>query len=180
MHWVHDPEERDKKCAQRPDRIIALVQLRRPEGGKELFQQQIKQQTARDVEEEIGQMKAIEIAVPKKIIDDEGEILHGPIMRGVGIEKEMMTKRFEDKKRTLHERVISNKIYIVPNHLALKRRQTHDESHQGENHEAGPLFAADPDVGRAQISANSGDQANSRHKSGRSVRPYQTEERPPG
>jgi hypothetical protein len=27
-----------------------------------------------------------------------------------------------------------------PNHLALQRRQVHDEADQGENGEAGPLF----------------------------------------
>ena len=60
------------------------------------------------MQEEIRQVKAVGIAVPEKIIDDEGEILHRSIMRGEGIEKEVMTKRFEDEKRTFDERVVSN------------------------------------------------------------------------
>ena len=80
------------------------------ERGEQLFQQQIEKQTARDVQEEIGQMKAVQVAVPEEIIGDKGEILGRPIMRSVGIEKEIMTERFENEERTFDERVVSDEI----------------------------------------------------------------------
>ena len=60
------------------------------------------------MQEEVRQVKAVGIAIPEKIIDDEREILHRSVMRGEEIGKEIVTKRFEDEKRTLNERVVSN------------------------------------------------------------------------
>ena len=85
-------------------------------------------------------MKTVDVGVPEEIIDDEGEILDRSIVCGVEVEKEIVTKRFEDKKRTLNERIVSNEKRIVPNHFALQGRQMYDEADQGENREAGPLF----------------------------------------
>ena len=79
----------------------------RTQRGEQLSQQRIKKQPARDVEEEIGQVKSVGVVVPEEIIGDEGEILHRPIMRRVGIEKEVMTKRFENEKRTFDERIFA-------------------------------------------------------------------------
>ena len=53
-------------------------------------------------------MKAVDVGVPEEIIDDEGEILDRSIVCGVEVEKQVVTKRFEDEERTLDERVVSN------------------------------------------------------------------------
>src|SRR4029078_12653351 len=98
-------------------------------------------------------------AVPDEIIGDEGEILYRPIVRGVEIEKEVVTKRFEDEKRTFNERVVSNQKRIVPNQLALQRRQMHDEADQGENDETGPLFFPQLNEATELLSTDHGERA---------------------
>ena len=59
-----------------------------------------------------------------------------------------------------------DEICIIPDHLALQRRQTYDEADQGKKHEAGPLFTPDSITACAQISVHSGDQVDSCHKLG--------------
>ncbi len=75
----------------------------------------------------------------------------------------MVPKRFKEKKRAFDERVVVDKIRIIPNHLAWQRRQVHDEPNHRKNKVAGPFFAAEPGKFSMPISANSGNQVSTSH-----------------
>ena len=81
------------------------------------MQEKIERDCAAGVEEQIGEMKAEGIRIPEKVINDEGKVLHRPIMPRERIGKEMMPKDFERKKGTLDERTVAREKRIVPDEL---------------------------------------------------------------
>jgi hypothetical protein len=76
-------------------------------------------------------MVASRVGVPKEIIDDVRDVLDRPVVRRIRIEKQMMAKRFQDKKRTFYERVSGGEVAVIPNELALKRGNMRDDTDEG-------------------------------------------------
>jgi hypothetical protein len=67
-------------------------------------------------------MKTKWIISPEIVVRHVGDILDGPIVDGIGIEKEIMSKCLEDQKRTLNEWIPRCEILIVPEKRSLEGR----------------------------------------------------------
>jgi hypothetical protein len=62
------------------------------------------------------------VVSPEVIIRHVGEILDGPVVDGIGIEKEVMSKGLEDQKWTFNEWVPRSQILVVPEKGSLECR----------------------------------------------------------
>src|ERR1043166_1149593 len=63
-------------------------------------------------------MVAVRVGVPKKVIEEVGDILNRTVMAGIRLQKKVMSKAFQDQERALDERIRQRKVLIVPDSLA--------------------------------------------------------------
>jgi hypothetical protein len=84
-------------------------------------------------------MESIRVVGPESIIDHEGKILHRPIMRRKGVEKEIVPKGFQREERALDERVALREIVIIPDQLPTERRKVDKEGGQTQDRDAKPV-----------------------------------------
>src|SRR5215813_5975390 len=128
MNRVDDPKKRSQKRSRVQGRSL---KARQSEGIEEAPQEKEEKDSAGRVQENIGQMKAIRVIIPKEIVDHHRKVLHRPVMFGVGIEVEMVSKSFDREERTLDERIRFCEIIVIPDHFAGKRRKM-DNDRAGE------------------------------------------------
>ena len=83
-------------------------------------------------------MKPVRVGIPNQVVDDIGNVLDGAVVRGKGIDKEVMPKILQNQKRAFDEGVVVRQILIVPNELTLQRREVDRESQERENDAANP------------------------------------------
>ena len=79
------------------------------------------------------------VRVPKKVIGEVGDVLDRPVMRGKGIEKQVMAQRFQDQERALDEGIVEREILIIPDALSLQGRRSHDDADNYEEKNAQPF-----------------------------------------
>ena len=94
------------------------------------------------MQQNVGEMKTGGVGVPKVIIGHEGEVLDRPIMRRVGIEKEVVPERFEREQRTFDEWVVVREVIVVPYRLSLQSGQMHEKADSREEEISRPLLFA--------------------------------------
>jgi hypothetical protein len=63
-------------------------------------------------------MKTESVFVPDKIIQHVGKILDWSIMRGKGVQKEIVPECLWDQYRTLDERVVPYEEIVIPNSIS--------------------------------------------------------------
>jgi hypothetical protein len=117
------PKKGDEKggasCQGMLVKVGLSVSESRQQSGQQFPQEQIKEKAAANVEKNVGKVKPVKVAVPKKIVGHVGEVLDRPVMPRVGIQKKIMPKGLEDQNRTLDELVCSNQIVVIPYKLPL-------------------------------------------------------------
>src|SRR3982074_1444053 len=86
-------------------------------------------------------MEAEFVRIPKKVISEVGDVLDRPVMRGKGIEKQVVAQRFQDQEWALDERIIEREILIIPDALSLQGRRSHDDADNYEEKNAQPFSA---------------------------------------
>lgn len=83
-------------------------------------------------------MKAVRIGIPNQVVGDVGNVLDWAVMRGKGIDKQVMAKILQNQKRAFDEGIVVRQILIVPDELSLERRKMNDESQEREDGAANP------------------------------------------
>ena len=98
-------------------------------------------------------MKTVRVGIPNQVVDDVGNVLDWAVVRGKGIDKQVMAKILQNQKRTFDEGVVMRQILIVPDQLALKRWEMDREPKQREKDtthpgalEEGARFSEQPAV----------------------------------
>src|SRR5881394_909663 len=81
------------------------------------------------------------VRIPKKIVENEGDILDRPIMGGERIQKQIMPKSLQDQERTLDQRVVVRQVLVVPDTLALQCRRSDKNAQERQYQAAKPMRA---------------------------------------
>src|SRR6266513_5446603 len=117
MSRMHHPEKGNQKRSQLGNdyRLLGAV----PERNQESAQQEVQQHSAGDVEQHIGQVKAVKLCIAKEIVPDEGDVLDRPVMGGKGIWEKVMAEGLQDEQWTLDEWVVSDQVEVIPKGSAL-------------------------------------------------------------
>ena len=124
MDRMNHPEERGKEGCDRNEGTATVTD----EALQQLGEQQVEQDPAADMPENIREMEAVGIGVPNQVIENVGDVLDRPIMGGEGIEKEIMPERLQDEDRAFDEGIVVGEVLVVPNELALERGEVDRES----------------------------------------------------
>jgi hypothetical protein len=83
-------------------------------------------------------MKAVRVGIPNQVVDDVGNVLDGTVVRGKGIDKQVVAKILQNQERTFDKGVIVRQVLIVPNELTLERGEVDSEPEQRQDHAANP------------------------------------------
>jgi hypothetical protein len=72
------------------------------------------------MQQEIREMKAVGVGIPKTVVEKIGERLDGAIVRRKGLRKEVMPEALQNQERALDEWILQRQILVVPNALAVQ------------------------------------------------------------
>ena len=95
MDRVHGPDESGKKGRRRQSGLAYFLAKK---GDQQTTEEEVKKNAAGRVKKHIGKVKPVSVIAPEEVVEDERNILDGAVMGRVGIEEEIMAKRFENKK----------------------------------------------------------------------------------
>src|SRR5437870_4420535 len=137
---MHNPEERDQKRSGRPGRVAFLIHFSPTKRSKKFPEQKIKENTARHMEQNVGEMKSVGVALPKQVIHHKGKTLDGPVMRREQVQKKIMPEDFENKDRAPDQGIVVHEGDVVPDHLALQRGHSDNKTDDNEEQTAHPIF----------------------------------------
>ncbi len=85
-------------------------------------------------------MKPEGVIVPKEVIQDERKILDRAIVRGVGIEKEIVPEGLEDEERAFDEGIVVREVKVIPDEFPGKSGSVNGDREQGEEACAQPVL----------------------------------------
>ena len=144
MHWMDGPDERNQEGSRRPGCPRQSVGEKR---GKKPTQEKIEQNSTDCVQQDIGEVKSISVIVPKEVIEGKRKVLDRTIVRGIGIEKEIMPKRLQDQQWAFNKWIVVGEIDIIPDQLAGEGWGVNDKGDKRQ--EAGATPVATEEVSQA-------------------------------
>ena len=135
---MNDPQKRDEKCSVR--KKVRPLGEAMTERFEEANQQKVEQETAAHVPEQTRQVITERVRVPDEIVEEVGDVLDRPVMRGGTVESEIMAERFRKKERTLDERIVPDQRGVIPNQLSGKSGDVHRNAKDGEEKTPNPAW----------------------------------------
>src|SRR5438105_6390751 len=110
---MNHPQEGNEERAGRNPRCSLERAITRSENsapanqrGEQLPKQKVEKYSAAGVKQNVGQMKSEFVGVPKKVVQDERDVLNWPIVSRQRVEEQVMSKRFRNQKRALDDRIV--------------------------------------------------------------------------
>ena len=91
------------------------------------------------MQDDVREVKSVNVAVPKKIIRHERNVLHRPVLPPVGIKKKVMTESFENKERTLDERIVAREKIVIPGRQRRESRGANRDAYKDEQQNTQPV-----------------------------------------
>jgi hypothetical protein len=131
---MNHPEKRGKEGGDRNEGTATVTD----EAFQQSREQQVEQDPTADMPENIREMEAVGIGVPNQVIENVGDVLDRPVMRGEGIEKEIMPERLQDEDRAFDKGIVVRQVLVVPDELALERGEMDRESKKREERATHP------------------------------------------
>ena len=138
---MHGPEERAKERQAGKEAGFFSKPFWFQRRSQQALQKKKQRDRAPGMEEQIGEMKTEGVGMPEKVIDDEREVLHRPIMPGERIGKEVMPKDLEREQRAFDEGAVAREKGVVPDKLAGERRRPDQDADDQERKGAQPMRA---------------------------------------
>jgi myo-inositol-1-phosphate synthase len=93
------------------------------------------------MEQNVREMKSVGVALPKQVIHHKGKTLDGPVIRREQVQKKIMPEDLENKDRAPDQGIVVHEGDVVPDHLALQRRNSDNKTDDAKEQAAQPIFA---------------------------------------